>query len=446
MTRPLSGSLKHLTPPALLRLISATGATGSLELVTDIGTVQLEIEQGGVVVPSGEDLSVVGRILDRVEGAYRFVPGLPGSSGEGVTLDASEFMSAAREACGPLRGGFASEVDVDSLIAGEILEMAVAAGRTDIHVLPAEPLENPLDDLLSDLEAMAPEELLLAQVCVVTVDPRPWKGVLDREWRRRGWEVRLFGDPVDPETSGFDFLVVHHQMSITRVGSEEDWIDLVTRFVEARIPVVWVGPMGDPMWVGRLVDVGVSFLLPAPQVEGGESAHRLTGALTTVVERLFRQRNSIASESATPSAVADLVDTLVHGVEVEEILGALLQLAATQLSRGAVFSVEGTAIRCRAGFGYPLVPGGGAVPRGVGLLERVIRTGETLTGIDPDGGGAGQLARALGSETLPEATVVIPLGTRSGVVGLMVGDLEGRDLPDLNELSMLAGRLGGAFV
>ena len=46
-------------------------------------------------------------------------------------------------------------------------------------------------------------------------------------------ETQIFQDgffqPVDPVVSGFDLLVVHHQMSMTRVGCEDDWIACVTR-------------------------------------------------------------------------------------------------------------------------------------------------------------------------------------------------------------------------
>jgi hypothetical protein len=108
--------------------------------------------------------------------------------------------------------------------------------------------------------------------------------------------------------------------------------------------------------------------------------------------------------------------------------------------------VEETAIRCRAGFGYPLDRDDTALPRGVGLLERVIRSGEALTEIEPVAGGALRLARVLGVAELPEATAVIPLGRGGAAAGLLVADREGGPLPDLAELILLAGRLGGVIV
>ena len=68
MTKILSGSLKHLSPPALLRLVSATGASGTLELVTDAGVVQIDIVDGGVRMATERDLRVVAGILEAQDG------------------------------------------------------------------------------------------------------------------------------------------------------------------------------------------------------------------------------------------------------------------------------------------------------------------------------------------------------------------------------------------
>ena len=105
--------------------------------------------------------------------------------------------------------------------------------------------------------------------------------------------------------------------------------------------------------------------------------------------------------------------------------------------------VEETAIRCRAGFGYPLAQGTHALPRGLSILELVIRSSEPTLGIDPTAGGSHRLAEVLGLEELPSATAVIPLGIGASVAGVLVADREGEGLPDLSELIVLAGRLGG---
>ncbi|MEJ2189204.1 MAG: hypothetical protein P8Y93_07250 [Acidobacteriota bacterium] len=185
--------------------------------------------------------------------------------------------------------------------------------------------------------------------------------------------------------------------------------------------------------------------MPAPQGSTGEAMARFSEALSLVVDRQLQARR-VAGGTELPPAVSDLVDALLHDSKPEQAVGSLLQLAAEQLSRGAVLMVEETAIRCRAGFGYPLDRDDTALPRGVGLLERVIRSGEALTEIEPVAGGALRLARVLGVAELPEATAVIPLGRGSSAAGLLVADREGESLPDLAELILLAGRLGGVVV
>jgi hypothetical protein len=104
---------------------------------------------------------------------------------------------------------------------------------------------------------------------------------------------------------------------------------------------------------------------------------------------------------------------------------------------------EETAIRCRAGFGYSLERSTAVLPRGIGLLERVIRSGEAFTTIEPGTGGGNHLAGILGVQDLPAATALIPLGRCGAVVGLLVADREGEELPDLADLVLLVGRLGG---
>ncbi len=171
MARVLSGNLEDLAPPALVQLVAATGASGTLEVVSNVGSIRLEVVKGGIRAAPGDDLRTIGTIFRCTEGSYRFFPGEVAGDSDTVTLDAAEFLEAARSAVASSRPGFASEVDLDALIAGEVLEISTAVGRPAIHVLPQHPVENPLDDLLVDLEASAPEELLFAQVGVVAADP-----------------------------------------------------------------------------------------------------------------------------------------------------------------------------------------------------------------------------------------------------------------------------------
>jgi hypothetical protein len=396
-----------------------------------------------VPVPSLEELRHAGKILRCADGAFRFEPcELRPLDGDSLTLTAFAEASHA-----PERGvdsSFAVDIDVDRLIAGEVVELAKPAQLANIHVLPQAPLENPLDELLSDLEATAPGELLLTQVGVVAQDPRIWRGSLESDWRRRGWQLKQFRTPADVPVDQLDALVLHQEHPIETIEQEGGWVDLIRSSADSEpmVPVVWVGRSTDPKWMQRLVDAGISFLMPAPRGHSGKSAARFAETLAQVLDRQLRVRQLLA-QPVYPPAVCELVDTLLHGADSEEAVGSLLQLAANDFLRGAVLTVEETAIRCRAGYGYPLDRNATALPRGVGLLEKTIRSAEVAVGIDPEAGGAKQLARVLGIDNLSHQTAVIPLGAGSSVEGLLVVDREGHPLPDLSDLALLACCLGG---
>jgi hypothetical protein len=446
MKRILSGSLTHLAPPALMRLLSATATSGVLELVTDEGSFRMEIEHGWTAVPPPDQLEAASRVLSCVEGAFRFEPGdVPPIEGPSLSLGA--FADGVRSGLRELESGQLTEIEIDRLVSGEIAELARSATLPNIHLLGSDPPVNPLDDLLEVLADQAPEELLFAQVGVVAPDPRLWRGAVGNQWRRRGWEVRQIGKDVDVDLSELDLLVVHQAVGVSRRGNEERWLDLVQRAqeLEPSLPVVWAAPLGDPAWVHELVSAGVTFLLPVPPGEGGEVQSRFVEDLTLVVDRQLRSLRPM-SRPVLPAAVTELVDALLHEADSEQAVGVLLQLASGHLLRGAVLMVEETAIRCRAGFGYPLARGTHALPRGLSILELVIRSSEPTLGIDPTAGGSHRLAEVLGLEELPSATAVIPLGIGASVAGVLVADREGEGLPDLSELVVLAGRLGGVVL
>lgn len=446
MKRILSGSLTHLAPPALMRLLSATATSGVLELVTDEGSFRMEIEHGWTAVPPPDQLKAASRVLSCVEGAFRFEPGdVPPIEGPSLSLGA--FADGVRSGLRELESGQLTEIEIDRLVSGEIAELARSATLPNIHLLGSDPPVNPLDDLLEGLADQAPEELLFAQVGVVAPDPRLWRGAVGNQWRRRGWEVRQIGKDVDVDLSELDLLVVHQAVGVSRRGNEERWLDLVQRAqeLEPSLPVVWAAPLGDPAWVHELVSAGVTFLLPVPPGEGGEVQSRFVEDLTLVVDRQLRSLRPM-SRPVLPAAVTELVDALLHEADSEQAVGMLLQLASGHLLRGAVLMVEETAIRCRAGFGYPLARGTHALPRGLSILELVIRSSEPTLGIDPTAGGSHRLAEVLGLEELPSATAVIPLGIGASVAGVLVADREGEGLPDLSELVVLAGRLGGVVL
>jgi len=433
--RTLSGSLEHLAPPALLRLVSATSPSGVLEIETAEGLLRLEVERGRVAMPTKSDLEKAGEILGSRRGDFRFTPGeIQRIEGELMSLTA--FAEAA--------GAAASNLQMEILLEDEFLETSRSLPQANIHVLPTEPLQNPLDELLSDLEAEAPGELLFAKVGVVTQDPRWWRGALESDWRRRGWQIQQleFSDQVEFE--GLDLLVVHHQQGSARVGSEENWLRLIRRAVELQppLPVVWVAPLGDPAWTHQLIEAGVSFIMPAPQGEAGEATIRFAESLSRVVDRQI-QAQQREGRAPLPTGVSELVGALLSESDPDQGISSLLQLAAEHFTRGAVLMAEVTAIRCRAGFGYSLERSTAVLPRGIGLIERVIRSGEAFTTIEPGASGSSHLAGVLGIEELPTATALIPLGRCGAVVGVLVADREGEELPDLADLVLLVGRLGG---
>jgi len=434
--RTLSGSLEHLTPPALLRLVSMTSPSGVLEIETEYGSLRLEVERGHVVMPSKGDLEAAGKIIGCRRGEFRFTPGeIQRLEGEIVKLAA--FAEAA--------GAAAARLEVENLLVDEDLENRESLHGANIHVLPSEPLQNPLDELLSDLEADASGELLFATIGVVTQDPRWWRGGLELDWRRRGWHIRQLGFSDDIGLEGLDLLVIHHQHGSVRVGSEEKWLRILRRAGEAEpsIPVVWVAPLGDPVWVHRLIEAGVSFLVPAPQGDAGEAATRFAESLSRVVDRQLQSSRHLVGSAALPAAVSELVMALLSEAEPDRGIGTLLQLASEHFSRGAVLMTEDTVLRCRAAFGYPLDPTRTVLPRGVGPIEQVIRSGEALKVLEPES--SDLLAGVLGIDELPAETALIPLGRSGSVVGVLVADRGGEEVDDVAEFVLLVGRLGSVF-
>lgn len=445
MKRPLSGSLDNLPPVTLLRMIGATSPTGSLSLETPEGDLRLEIIDGRVPVMSVDELRNAGRVLAATSGKFRFEP-LQASIHDGETVSVLAFVEAADAARARAKGGSSADVDIDLLLDLSAIESSGAA-ETNIHVLPESTPENPLSELLSDLEQTAPSELLMSQLGAVASDPRLWRGRLESEWRRRGWELQLFSTPGETDVSGLDCLVIHHQLSITRVGHEDDWLTLIhtARRQSPPVPVIWVGRLGDPQWVHELLRAGCSFLMPAPQGDTGETLNRFVEDLTTVVDTQLGFRQMVMG-SDQAEGVSELIEALLHEADPEQVISSLLMVAARHFENGALLSVEDTAIRCRAGFGYQLEMGTRALPRGVGLIERVVRSHEPLFEVDPTAAGTVRLARLLGSENLPAATAVVPLVAGAQTVALLVGDRAGDPLPDLAELVLLSRRLGGAVL
>jgi len=446
MQRKLAGSLSHLSPRTLFRLLSVAEASGILEIKTEDGSIRLEITRGMMAPPAPPDLARIRGILTSGEGQFRFEPGNPAAEEPEGGVSVLSLTSMVSMEGRPDQPQFASDLDVDDLLGAEISRSTIAE-EPRIHLLSVNVPENPLDDLLSELEATAPEELLFAQIGLVATDPRFWTSPLEVAWRRRGWQMRSFEGPSEVPVDELDVLVVHQHLSVTRSGSEETWIDLVDRAAHAvpPVPSIWIGPVGDPVWVHRLISAGVGFLMPAPQSDSGDSLRRFHNAVVTVIARQLMLRMNLESGQSR-WVEGELLDVLLHGQGNGRGLSVILQLAAGSLQRAAVLGIEETAVRCRAGFGYPLSRGRAVAPRGIGVIERVLRSRAALLSLDPASAGAGQLARILGVESLPRESVLIPLCAGPAVTGILIGDRRGASLESLEELTTLAVRMGGVLL
>ena len=438
MSRTLSGSLEHLSPPALLRLVSATSPSGILVLETAEGELRFEVDRGRVREPSEDQLRLARKVLSCRVGRFTFQPQSIQPI-EGRVLSLSSLAEAAE--------AIDTDTEIESLMTDEIFDFQTSADAVKIHVLPAQPPRDPIDEMLVDLEAGAPGELLFADVGVFAQDPRWWRGSIERQWRQFGWRLHLVPLSNEIDARDFDVVVVHHQNATARAGREREWLELIRRGCAAdpNVPVVWVAPLGDPEWVHRLIDAGVSFLMPPPPGDSGEVASRFTTDLTSVVDRQLRGRHG-HGDTGLSESVSDLVAAILSESEPDRGVRSLLQLAAESFTRGAVFTVDSASIRCRAGFGYPFDRNATVLPRGIGLLEEVVHSGTAVMEIEPASPDACELAKVCGIAELPAKVALIPLGRFGSVGGMLVADREGGGLPDLEELVVLAGRLGGAVV
>lgn len=434
--KKLAGELAHLGFGELLHLLDAAGATGRVTVNGPAGTFEMMVIGGKTPRPTSDGLKTLRRLFPAKEGRFRFEQDLGLESDEKlVSLGILEDLSVRAGSA-----GLSSDLQVEELLQASLSGPLPDAQIREIHQLPAGELEDPMAELVEDLQDVAPEDLQLAQVGVVAADPRLWRGTVEHDWRRRGWELKLLAGP-DANLEGIDLVVVHHQLSVTRVGSEGEWLRMVENACSPAVgvPLVWVGPLGDLRWVERLVDAGVSFLLPPPAGDRGEPLERFHAALASIVERLLERGRGGASQRDT---FARLAEALFSDGAAAGGVATVLQMAARSLDRAAVIRVEATSFRSVAGFGYTLHEGVRALPRGIAILEHAARGRETVTSLTDPGQGRRQLARLLGVEHVSNNTCVVPLQAGGRPVAVLVGDRQGEDLTDLDDLIRLAPRLG----
>ncbi len=434
--RKLSGDLSHLGLGQLFRLLGAARASGTLTVEAGDTRLELPVVEGSTVRPSAEGLAVIRRLGRSGSGRFRFEQA-PQTTVEGRLVPLAILDELAEQGAGAEK--LSSDLALDELLRSELKLPFAAAPPPELHHLPPEAPEDPLGELVEDLQDLAPEDLHLARVGVLSADPRLWRGTVERRWQRHGWEPALLAG-VEADLSDVDLVVVHHQLSITRVGREEDWLALVERAAARGVPVVWIGPLGDPRWVELLVRAGVSFVLPPPPADSGEPLERFHRTLAAVIGRILERREVAGQAAGDP--VAELAEALFGDDTPGGGVEAVLKLASRVFSRAAVLRVESTRFRTWAGYGYPLAEGLRALPRGIALLERAARDRECLRSMPEPGQGRRQLARLLGVQELPDATSVVPLQAGARTVALLVGDGAGDPPAGLDELLRLAPRLG----
>ena len=440
MSRVVSGSLEHLKASTVFSLLGATARSGCFELDTPGGHFELRVDRGRVALPELEACRKLMRALSSPVGSFQFEEGeMEALDGDTVPLTGLIDVVRARGERSP----FASDLNFDELLSDESER---TPQETNVVMLSDQPVDDPIADLLVDLEEMDPDEVLVSPIGVVANDPRIWRKC-EATWRQRGWKQQLIATPNDMDFSDVELLIVQHTLSTTRVGQEDDWIDLIRTASERvpQVPIIWIGPLGDPIWVHRLVEAGVSFLMPPPAGLTGETGTRFLDSVTRVADRLLTRRRETTTAEIPPSLV-QLMDALLSDPDPQTSVTAVLQVAAAHFSRGALLILEATAFRCRAGFGFTLAPGTGLLPRGVGLLERVVRSRQPVCGVeDVTSGAAHQLGRLIGLETLEPETCIVPLLDGESVTALLVGDWGGEsdDVAELDELVALCQRLGG---
>jgi hypothetical protein len=421
-----------------VKLVSAAAPTGILELETDQGNLRLEVKRGRVRELSREELRRAEAVLTACSGGFRFVPSEVARL-QGPTVSLSDLAEAVE-----------AGLQLEQMAVGGPEESGAtppAMGVQQVHPLSGGPQANPLGDLLATLQSAAPDKLLVSRVAVLTQDPRIWRGMVERAWRQRGWAMHLIAIDSEVDVADCDAVVVHHHQASARVGRERAWIELLRRASTATppVPVVWISPLGDADWVHRLIDAGVSFLMPAPRTEREDEMVRFASDLTKVMDRQLRAHGA-GDQPALPTAVSELVGAVLAGRDSDQGIRSLLSLAAEKFTRTALMVVAATGLRCRAGFGFPLNRDRAVLPRGIEPLERVIHSGEVILEIDPGAAWTTRLADLCGVERLSAATAVMPLGRPGDVTGLLVADRDGGPLPVLDELVVLAGRLGGVVL
>lgn len=329
--RTILGRLADLGLPQLFKLLTSSHAEGMLELDTAAGSAAVGVREDQV---SGEIPPAVLVACRARAGTFRFRPG---------HVEPQERWRSVDEVVAAL-----------DAVADE-----VASSDTE---------EDPFSDLrasLSEIELPGGP----VGVTVVTGDPRPYRA-MELDWQARGWNAVVVCEPRWPEGPDPRVVVLHLPTSVTLVGQEAVWIELAQLAAGRRppIPVIWVGGLTDPWLRHQAVMAGVSFLLPAPVGEVGETARWFRDEVTMLVERAVSGRQ--AGPAGDAEAFRDFFFALNMDATPAEARASLLRVAGAYFGAGVLLIPSAQGYESIASYG---LPHGGAVrlPRGEALVEDV---------------------------------------------------------------------------
>jgi hypothetical protein len=377
--RTILGRLADLGLPQLFKLLTSSGAQGVLELDTVGGRAELVLRDDRV---AGEVPTSVLVACRARAGTFRFRPQDVGEMKRWATVD-------------------------------ELLTSLDAAASEGSRTLAAD--ADPLTDLRDSLTEVALPEAII-RIAVVSADPRPYRA-MEIDWRTRGWQLGVTSAPQWPEGPAPDALIVHLPTSVTLVGQERGWLDLAREAAarKPRVPVLWIGGLVDPWLRHQAIMAGVSFLLPAPVGEVGETARWFREEVTALVDGIVSGR--LSGAPAEDEAFRDFFVALHMDASPAEVRASLLRVAGGSFDAGLLLAVRDGGFEPLGSYGVS-VPVSPRLGRGDAVLEEVVARCLPIS-VDAEGTPA-CLATTLGSAASGDIRL-LPILAGQECVAIFVG-------------------------
>jgi hypothetical protein len=205
--------------------------------------------------------------------------------------------------------------------------------------------------------------------------------------------------------------------------------------------VLWVGGLSDPWLRHQAIMAGVSFVLPGPVGEVGETARWFREEVTALLERLVSGRPGAAA-GGEAEAFRDFFLALHMDAAPADVRASLLRVTSGHFGAGLLLAVRDTGFESLGGFG---LPSGRATrfPRGLAVLEDVVARCLPVT---TDAAVAGLLAEALGVKGATVAIRLLPALSGQECVAVVAGAEargEGTGVSGLVDLVARSGSLLG---